>query len=181
LVDLDADRRQVGFGEHALDVALDQAGLAHREATQHADLLLQRRAHPYSPIATVNETRRFAARAASPAPGSASSSGPAPRTISISGSTPRFFRSARTASARAMLSDRLEVPPPTASECPVSITFVLTLSDADNDASSFKSTAAASRIPSCPAAGSDTLLSNRMVRAWMASRSLPMTPSLMVR
>jgi hypothetical protein len=66
----------------------------------------------------------LAERAASEVSASSGSSGPAPRTASRSGSTPRFFRSARTASARARLSDRLEVPPPLSSECPVSVTLV---------------------------------------------------------
>ena len=38
LVDLDADRGEIGFGKDALDVALDQAGLAHREPAEHTDL-----------------------------------------------------------------------------------------------------------------------------------------------
>ena len=41
LVDLDADGRQVGLGEHALDVALHQARLADGERAEHAEFLLE--------------------------------------------------------------------------------------------------------------------------------------------
>ena len=67
LVDLDAHRGEVGLGEYALDVALDQAGLAHREAAEHADLLLQHRRHGSSSKPIDNDTRRLAERAAAAA------------------------------------------------------------------------------------------------------------------
>src|SRR4029079_9943261 len=82
LVDLDAHRGEVGFGEYALDVALHQAGLANREAAEHADLLLQHRRHGSSSKPIDNDTRRLAERAAAAAAEVSSATGsscPAPR------------------------------------------------------------------------------------------------------
>ena len=83
----------------------------------------------------------MAERAASVLPDCSGSSGPEPFTISRLGSTPRFFTIVKTTPARAMLSDRLKVPRPVSSECPVKVTRVLTRSNAESEASSFSSAA----------------------------------------
>ena len=62
--------------------------------------------------------------------------------------------------------------PPLSSEWPVSVTLVTTCRSEDMVASSFSSAAIWSSTASCPAFGSDTLLSKRMLRAWMPSRNL---------
>src|SRR5260221_3163305 len=118
LVDLDANRGEIGFGEDALDVAFDQAGLAYTEAAEHADLLLQCRGHCCSSIPTVNETRRFAERAATELPASSGSSGPAPPPPSQTRSEPPLFPSARTPPGPARPNEQLNVPPPPASGGP---------------------------------------------------------------
>src|SRR5690349_7672895 len=108
LVDLHADRGQVGLGEDALDVALYQARLADRKTSQHTNLLLlYAYAHGSSSMRTATETRRLSVRALSELCWSSGSSWPAPPIVIRSAATPRFFRSASTAPARAMLSERL--------------------------------------------------------------------------
>src|SRR5262249_2112662 len=108
LVDLHAHRGQVGLGEAAFDVPLHQGRLADGKTSQHANLLLLNAyAHGSPSMRSAPETRRLSVRPLSERCGAGGWSRRGPPIVMRTAATPGFSRSASTAPARAMRSERL--------------------------------------------------------------------------